>query len=95
MPRPATLYAEPFADAYVTEGAKMPSETQEARYLNRLVQAYPIHPEVFDRLYEDWTTLPKFPTNARGPETDGQGDLPAMEGSKSGSDDSAWQSAAL
>jgi uncharacterized protein len=49
-----------FADAYVAEGAKMPSETQEARYFNRLVQAYPIHPEVFDRLYEDWTTLQSF-----------------------------------
>jgi uncharacterized protein len=49
-----------FSDAYVTEGAKLPSETQEARYFNRLVQAYPIHPEVFDRLYEDWTTLQSF-----------------------------------
>lgn len=49
-----------FADAYLAEGAKMPSETQEARYFNRLIQAYPIHPEVFDRLYEDWTTLEGF-----------------------------------
>jgi predicted AAA+ superfamily ATPase len=49
-----------FADAYVAEGAKLPSETQEARYFSRLVQAYPIHPEVFDRLYEDWTTLQSF-----------------------------------
>src|SRR3989441_1168113 len=46
-----------FADAYVAEGAKLPSETQEARYFDRLLQAYPIHPEVFDRLYEDWTTI--------------------------------------
>jgi uncharacterized protein len=49
-----------FADSYVTEGAKLPSETQETRYFKRLVQAYPIHPEVFDRLYEDWTTLQSF-----------------------------------
>jgi len=49
-----------FADAYITEGSKLPSETQQARYFNRLVQAYPIHPEVFDRLYEDWTTLQAF-----------------------------------
>ena len=49
-----------FADAYITEGAKLPSETQESRYLDRLVQAYPIHPEVFDRLYEDWSTLDQF-----------------------------------
>lgn len=49
-----------FADTYVSEGAKMPSETQESHYHERLVQAYPIHPEVFDRLYEDWTTLEGF-----------------------------------
>lgn len=49
-----------FADAYVAEGAKLPSETQERRYYERLVQAYPIHPEVFDRLYEDWTTIDGF-----------------------------------
>jgi predicted AAA+ superfamily ATPase len=49
-----------FADAYVAEGAKLPSETQEGRYYDRLTQAYPIHPEVFDRLYEDWTTIDGF-----------------------------------
>lgn len=49
-----------FADAYIAEGAKLPSETQEARYYDRLTQAYPIHPEVFDRLYEDWTTIDSF-----------------------------------
>ena len=43
-----------FADAYVQEGTKVPAETQESRYFDRLVQAYPIHPEVFDRLYEDF-----------------------------------------
>ena len=49
-----------FADTYVAEGARLPSETQEGRYFDRLVQAYPIHPEVFDRLYEDWTTIDGF-----------------------------------
>jgi len=49
-----------FADAYVAEGAKLPAETQEARFYDRLTQAYPIHPEVFDRLYEDWTTIEGF-----------------------------------
>jgi hypothetical protein len=47
-----------FADAYVTEGARF-TETQEGHY-ERLVNAYPIHPEVFDRLYEDWTTIDGF-----------------------------------
>ena len=49
-----------FADTYLREGAKLPSETQVGRYYDRLVQAYPIHPEVFDRLYEDWSTLENF-----------------------------------
>jgi uncharacterized protein len=49
-----------FADAYIAEGAKLPSETQESRYYERLVHAYPIHPEVFDRLYEDWATIDGF-----------------------------------
>ncbi len=49
-----------FADAYIAEGIRLPSETQEARYFDRLLQAYPIHPEVFDRLYEDWTTIDGF-----------------------------------
>lgn len=49
-----------FADAYTSEGAKLPSETHERRYYDRLCQAYPIHPEVFDRLYEDWTTIDGF-----------------------------------
>jgi predicted AAA+ superfamily ATPase len=49
-----------FAQTYAAEGAKLPSETHEARYLERMLHAYPIHPEVFDRLYEDWTTLDGF-----------------------------------
>ena len=44
----------------MAEGTRLPSETQETRYFDRLVQAYPIHPEVFDRLYEDWTTIEGF-----------------------------------
>lgn len=49
-----------FMALYKSEGAKFPSETQEARYQRRLQRAYPIHPEVFDRLYEDWSTLDSF-----------------------------------
>ena len=25
-----------------------------------MCSSYPIHPEIFDRLYEDWSTLEKF-----------------------------------
>jgi len=49
-----------FAKAYIAEGSKVPQETQEARYLDRLVQSYPIHPEVFTQLYEEWTTIEGF-----------------------------------
>jgi predicted AAA+ superfamily ATPase len=49
-----------FADYYVSNAEEFPQETQEVRYFDRLMQAYPIHPEIFDRLYEDWSSLDNF-----------------------------------
>lgn len=49
-----------FYDMYVSEGNRVPSETQESGYLERLEQAYPIHPQLFDCLYTEWTALEKF-----------------------------------
>jgi len=49
-----------FADFYIADSADFPHETQESRYYDRLLNAYPIHPEVFDRLYEDWSSLDNF-----------------------------------
>jgi uncharacterized protein len=49
-----------FADYYVANKDSLPRETQEGRYYERLLHAYPIHPEVFDRLYEDWSSLDNF-----------------------------------
>ncbi|OYT70848.1 MAG: hypothetical protein CFK52_09955 [Chloracidobacterium sp. CP2_5A] len=49
-----------FADFYTANRGDFPQETQESRYFERLVRAYPIHPEVFDRLYEDWSSLDNF-----------------------------------
>lgn len=49
-----------FANEYVTHAAELPGETQEGQYLERMRAAYPIHPEVFERLYSDWSTLPSF-----------------------------------
>ncbi len=83
-----------FADAYIAEGAKLPSETQEGRYYDRLMQAYPIHPEVFDRLYEDWATIEGFQRHARRAQADGQGDRPAVEGRQQGPPDPAGKPAA-
>ncbi|MGI5830937.1 MAG: ATP-binding protein [Thermoguttaceae bacterium] len=37
-----------------------PPEVQESLYFERLRSAYPIHPEFFDRLYYDWSTLDNF-----------------------------------
>ena len=49
-----------FCDYYRANNEKFPTETQSNAYFERMCQSYPIHPEVFDRLYEDWSTLDKF-----------------------------------
>lgn len=49
-----------YADFYAANAGDFPPETQESSYLERLKHAYPIHPEVFDRLYEDWSSLDNF-----------------------------------
>lgn len=52
--------AQQYSDFYRHNAAKFPTETQSSHYYDRLCRSYPIHPEVFDRLYEDWSTLDKF-----------------------------------
>ena len=49
-----------FADYYNQNAESFPPETQESAYLEKLIQAYPIHPELFERLYNDWSSLPNF-----------------------------------
>jgi predicted AAA+ superfamily ATPase len=49
-----------FAEMYQANRAEFPPETREGKYEERLKSAYPIHPELFDRLYEDWSTLERF-----------------------------------
>ena len=49
-----------FCASYRSNAQKLPVETQRNEYFERLRRAYPIHPEVLDRLYEDWSTLEKF-----------------------------------
>ncbi|MDB9406771.1 Swt1 family HEPN domain-containing protein [Microcystis aeruginosa CS-1036] len=49
-----------FSEMYRTQAQEFPSECREADYGRRLREAYPIHPEFFDRLYSDWSTLDKF-----------------------------------
>ena len=45
---------------YLNNAGEFPSETRERDYLRRMDAAYPIHPELFDRLYQDWSTLERF-----------------------------------
>jgi hypothetical protein len=54
------VVARAFADLYRTNQAEFPPECRDADYEKRIRAAYPIHPEIFDRLYTDWSTLVKF-----------------------------------
>ncbi|NMB74747.1 MAG: ATP-binding protein [Myxococcales bacterium] len=52
--------ARAFADLYKAHKQEFPPECGDSDYEKRIRAAYPIHPEVFDRLYTDWSTLVKF-----------------------------------
>jgi predicted AAA+ superfamily ATPase len=54
------VVARAFADLYRTQQQEFPPECRDSGYEQRLKAAYPIHPEIFDRLYTDWSTLVKF-----------------------------------
>jgi hypothetical protein len=49
-----------FAELYRHHPDSFPGAATKAGYLRRLQDAYPIHPEVFERLYEDWASLERF-----------------------------------
>jgi predicted AAA+ superfamily ATPase len=52
--------ARAFSELYGSQHQEFPSECREADYERRMKMAYPIHPELFDRLYNDWSTLDRF-----------------------------------
>jgi predicted AAA+ superfamily ATPase len=52
--------ARAFSDFYRTQQQEFPPDCRDCDYERRLKAAYPIHPETFDRLYSDWSTLVKF-----------------------------------
>ena len=52
--------ARAYSDWYGQQPQDFPPECREADYERRIKMAYPIHPELFDRLYNDWSTLDKF-----------------------------------
>ncbi len=52
--------AKAYFDLYRSQHQEFPPECRDSEYEGRLKAAYPIHPEVFDRLYTEWSTLVKF-----------------------------------
>jgi hypothetical protein len=49
-----------FSDLYRAQRGEFPPECREGGYERRLRASYPIHPELFDRLYGEWSTLERF-----------------------------------
>jgi predicted AAA+ superfamily ATPase len=54
------LIAREFGDMYRAQQQEFPPECRDADYEKRIKAAYPIHPEIFERLYTDWSTLIRF-----------------------------------
>lgn len=52
--------ARAFGDFYRKHADEFPKEARDPGYEDRIKRTYPIHPELFDRLYEDWSTLERF-----------------------------------
>ena len=51
---------ESFSQMYQNNPSDFPVQAREVEYRERMVSCYPIHPEVFDHLYEEWSTLERF-----------------------------------
>jgi predicted AAA+ superfamily ATPase len=58
--RDIAAVARQFVQFYAAHRGEFPRECAEVAYEDRIKAAYPIHPELFDRLYEDWSTLERF-----------------------------------
>lgn len=54
------IVAKAFCDLYRDKHQEFPHECGEPDYERKIKSAYPIHPEVFERLYKEWSTLVKF-----------------------------------
>ena len=54
------VVARTFTEFYARHRGEFPTGAAELAYEERIKAAYPIHPELFDRLYEDWSTLQRF-----------------------------------
>jgi predicted AAA+ superfamily ATPase len=54
------LVVAKFEEHYRRNANAVPSEVQQPQYRDVMRAAYPIHPEMFNRLYQDWSTLERF-----------------------------------
>ena len=52
--------ARAYGDLYRNNRQEFPPECGETAYEERIKSAYTVHPEVFERLYSDWSTLQNF-----------------------------------
>ena len=51
---------EAFSRMYSSARRNYPQGAGEPTYLARLKACYPVHPEIYDRLYSDWSSLARF-----------------------------------
>jgi uncharacterized protein len=49
-----------FLSTYKQHPNDFPTDTKELSYQQKMESCYPIHPELFERLYSDWSSLEKF-----------------------------------
>lgn len=52
--------ARGYVDMYRKYTDDFPRESRDSAYEDRIKRTYPIHPELFDRLYEEWSSLERF-----------------------------------
>lgn len=52
--------ARAYVDMYRKYADDFPRDSRDTAYEDRIKRTYPIHPELFDRLYEEWSSLERF-----------------------------------
>ncbi|MFI2473089.1 Swt1 family HEPN domain-containing protein [Nocardia xishanensis] len=52
--------ARAYIEMYRKYTDEFPREARDSAYEQRIKQTYPIHPELFDTLYEEWSSLERF-----------------------------------
>jgi predicted AAA+ superfamily ATPase len=58
--RDIAAIAHRFVTFYHQHKGEFPTGCSDREYEERIKAAYPLHPELFDRLYNDWSTLDRF-----------------------------------